>query len=275
MDQRNEPGSSRDAFRSEFDALAATVEQLQRRAASNDEEIYELRVQGAKGKRPWFRDPSVVIASLALVLSLTATVLTQLESSRARNRETRQQLTSYIRQLGDLEQNSGASSNDYLLLADEAAVLMEQVPATAIEYILVAEAFSIASEYGRAEEMFGQAERRARSLVELVTIRRGRGFVRLDSGDLEGGREEFDSALRTVESDQYRATPASVRSQLRFDTELFWLDAELRQHQCSAAREHLSRVQAYRAQAAETLRVPANLDPYRKRLAECSETASP
>lgn len=183
-------------------------------------------------------------------------------------------MTSYIQQLGDLERTSGASSNDYLLLADQAALLMRRVPATAVEYILVAEAYSVASEYGLAEQMFAEAERRAQTLVELVTIRRGMGLLRLNSGDSDWGREHFQRALRTMEASEYRDAPTSVRNQLGFDTEMLWSDAELRQQHCRAAREHLERAEAYRSTGG-IIRAPNDLDAYAKRLASCKEATSP
>jgi len=81
------------------DALRAELDELRRRVAVNDEEINLLRVKAAGNKRKWYRDPSVLVATLALAVSVATFILGQVNVISDRQIQDRNRLSALIEQL--------------------------------------------------------------------------------------------------------------------------------------------------------------------------------
>lgn len=50
--------------------LRAELDDLRRRVAVSDQQINLLQVEAAASKRPWYREPSVLVSTLALTVSV-------------------------------------------------------------------------------------------------------------------------------------------------------------------------------------------------------------
>jgi hypothetical protein len=111
--EAEQPGGSLDALRAEHN-------ELRRRMAVSDKAIDLLQVEAVRNKRKWYREPSVLVATLALVVSVGTFVVGQVNVLSDRQIQDRNQLSTLIEQLptamAQNREKPGSVANDLLLL---------------------------------------------------------------------------------------------------------------------------------------------------------------
>jgi hypothetical protein len=248
-------GAVADPARPPDDPVARTLSQL----ADLKAEVGTLRAQSRQSSRPWYREASTVVAVVALMFSIAATVYTAQESARQSDRAARTELGQLIQRLAalpkenaDLEaryaQNraawvtlSGSMNTENLALAQQAADVIRQVPdqVSATEYLAVASALELSSSYRRSEELVDAGLRVTSDLTTREGLLRLKAKLLFAGGRLDLGRARLEDAL-----DLWRDEPAQERARAHAYTEILWAGLERRAGHCPDAASHLSRAQA-------------------------------
>jgi hypothetical protein len=91
-DEAKQPVGSLDAQQTELDEVRQQV-------AANDEKTDTLQVGAPGNKRKWYREPSVLVSTLALVVSISTTIVDQTNVTSDRQIQERNRLTTLIEQL--------------------------------------------------------------------------------------------------------------------------------------------------------------------------------
>lgn len=222
--------------------LRAELARLRRQQEVNDEEIDLLQVEAARHHRKWHQDPTVLTAAVAVVISLASTLLGQYNLSSDREVQARSRLTALVQQVPQVQEKvakDGASTEGLLLIAGDAAELMEEVESSSFEKLSVAQGLLSAGEIGRAAELVEQAAAQATGLLEKVYANRFLAQVRFLTGDREGGRSAYRQALELLQQPAARSDSPLVRAFTAAYTELLWAQAEFGAGDCLAARDHL------------------------------------
>ncbi|MBV9144184.1 MAG: hypothetical protein JO115_25235 [Pseudonocardiales bacterium] len=203
--------------------------------AVNGEEIGRLQLEAAKNKRKWHRDPGVLVATLALVVSVITFIAGQLNLRSEREIQTRNQLSALIEQLPTLmaqdAQNPYSSARDSLdLIAGTAATLIDRLGAeasTPSEKNEVAYALLTRLDLVGAKRLATAAEQQATNVTDKATAEKILAAIDFEAGDAPGGRDEFRKVISTVQTPQKELDSPLVRDLLTFDTELRWISDEV------------------------------------------------
>lgn len=240
--------------------LESSVEGIRAALEQSDHEIDALQIAAARTSRPWYRDPSITVAVLALVLSITTSVVSAKHASDEERQQARAELTGFIQRLSALPRDNfelrhkygavaGANLSSMInaensLLARQAAGLMEQYPevATALEMHLVAGALNASGYSADAKRMFERAITASRNYNDELVARRGLSSVLMAVGDSIGARHQLRQALalRT----KYPDNPPWYINFSDHQTEIMWAHLENAAGNCSSAEQRLG--EAYR-----------------------------
>lgn len=233
------------------DVLRADVEELRRRVAISDEEIDLLQVEVAKNKRKWYREPSVLVATLALAVSMVAFIVGQVNIISDREIQDRNRLSALIQQLPDaiLQEQEKPSANDLvLLIAGSAAALIDRLDpenSTADEKIMVAGALieGGASDLPAAMRLATAAERQAVNAREKAAANHIIAHIDFLNGNTVSGRQVYQQAINLLQKPQDGLDSSLLRDLGTVSNELFWaLDEFALAKSCPDATEHVRRV---------------------------------
>ncbi len=271
---------------------AGSDEQLEDRLRLMKAEIDGLQVAAAERNRPWFRQPSIIISVLALVLSLASTGYGTWLAEQQHVREARAELAQLIQRLSalpkeNLELQTSYASNatvlaqlasavnaENLVLARQAADIVERrIPdhVSAIECYAVASALIFSSDFDTSRRLLELGLARANDPVSHSTLLRAHAAGLYRSGDVAAGRERMQAAR-----DIFSRYPTKVRSLVvstTAHTELYWVGLERGVGDCAEARRHLSEVRHWAAQippGPERNRVETHLRTNAQALATCA-----
>ena len=229
------------------------------RVTDLQEQVDQLKLDADKPGPPWYRQSSVLISIIALLLS-TATsyysfILTDRQSdlgSRAQLGQLVQRLTALPKENTDLAAKyandparsanlSGLINEENLVLAQQAADVIARIPhlTSAAEYLTVAHALERSENYPRSLDLIERGLQIDADPTTREGLLRLRGQVHFSSGDIALGRGALTAALG-VWPDQ----PVWQQARGNAFTELLWSGLEERAGQCRDAHLHLSRAQA-------------------------------
>lgn len=231
-----------------LDALRAELGELRRRVVVSDGEIDALQVQAAS-KRRWYRDPSVLVATLALVVSISTFAVGQVNIISDRRIQDRTHLSSLLAQLPAAEtaqyQNPVSVSNDLLLLiASTAATLIEKLgpeESTASEKSEVAYALNLAGDLPTAKQLAAVADQQATNVREKDAAERIIANIDFETGDFVGGRDTYRRIVRLLLSPQTKIDSPALRTVWAVSTEAAWVNDEISfSNTCQNATEQLN-----------------------------------
>lgn len=239
-DESGQPGRSLDALRADHD-------ELRQRVAVNDAEIGRL-LEATKNKRKWYSDPSVLIATLALVVSVITFIAGQLNLRSDRQIQTRNQLSALIEQLPTFmaqdAQNPNSTAKDSLdLIAGTAATLIGRLgteESTPSEKNEVAEVLRRRFDLVRAKLLATAAEQQSTNVNDKIWAEKILAVIDFRAGDAAGGRDEYRKAIRVARTPQKELDSPLLRDALTLDIELAWISNEvLLAKSCQDATEQL------------------------------------
>jgi tetratricopeptide (TPR) repeat protein len=138
-------------------------------------------------------------------------------------------------------QLSAAINAENSLIANQAAEVMDRIPdyVSAIEYIVVANAFSSVGIYDKAEKLLKRATEVSKDVNEEVGAIRAYAALLFASGNINAGREMFQKALNIHEKYPSRIPLFQIWTNVY--TEMQWAAAELGQRQCSESQTHITK----------------------------------
>jgi hypothetical protein len=246
--------------------LGIELDELRSHVSRNDAEISALHVAAARKTRPWYREAGTIISMLALTLSFGSTYFAQRQAQQRELHDARVELRGLLQRLSELPKEniglveqyadpnvrgtiSGYIQQENKLLAQHAAELMRRLheanPAfvTTSEYILVANALHFSYLSVESIAMFEQAVEVIRDATDGVAVYRGLAGVRFAIGDVEGGRRDFERALRIF--DEFPTPSAYQRAYTHAFTEMMWASNERVVGNCPEAQTHLARAWAH------------------------------
>jgi hypothetical protein len=256
------PGRDLDGALPLVERLGIELDELRSHVGRNDAEISALHVAAAKRARPWYREAGTIISMLALTLSFGSTYFAQRQAHQRELHDARVELRGLLQRLSELPKENIALSEQYAdpnvqgtisgyiqqenkLLAQHAAELMRRLHeanpdfVTTSEYILVANALHFSYLSVESIAMFEQAVEVIRDATDGVAVYRGLAGVRFAIGDVEGGRRDYERALRIF--DQFPTPSAYQRGYTHAFTEMMWATNERIAGHCPEARAHLAR----------------------------------
>lgn len=235
--------------------LAKLAETLDRRGA----EIDNIQIELAKKSKPFYKEPATIIAILALVASVVATVISQYSSTRDRIDEQRGRLTTVVQSLGEggglQESQDGDAIRSVALIRpalNEASFLIAALETTELrstpyEKIVVAVSYTYANEPGIAAELAAQAEAQAQAedgvLSERWDAAVTSGRALFWSNRLEEGRNAFRRALDHV-ANQSANYDSQYLAAYAYQAQESWSYAELRANRCDEAKRHSNEARA-------------------------------
>jgi tetratricopeptide (TPR) repeat protein len=239
-----------------LDAIRRELEALREQVHQNDSEIDVLQI---KAEKSWYKDASVLIALLAFLFSFGTTLVSIHRTNQQDVQAARAELRGLIQRLNalpkeNLEANkatarvdaaalSGTVSAENLLIAKQAMELIERrIPenqVTAVEYLIVANAFSSNALYDEAFRLLDRVLAVERDHNEHVWAYRLYGWSLMLKGDLQRGREMYQRALAFKE--RYPSVEPGFAEWTNGNTYAGWAMAELSAYQCHEAQERLER----------------------------------
>jgi hypothetical protein len=243
-------------------------------------EVDALQIQFMKSNKPWYRDASTIVATLAFVFSLTTTAVSyvqakhhDVEADRAALRQFTQRLLALPAEMVTVQRDyaSQPAQADYLLslkrqentaIARQAAEIIERIPdqASAVECSVVTNALISTTRDSNVTKLLDLSERRAADLFERLYVMRNRGRYVMPHDPI-AARREFNRALAATAGD--RTLTPFERAWHDSETHMYWTEVEI---DCAEARKHL----------AETIRLANTLGiqgPLRSRIA--AQTPNP
>ncbi|MGN9776523.1 hypothetical protein ACTMS0_12245 [Micromonospora sp. H33] len=255
-------------------AAAATDERL----SLLESRIAELQ-RDTRRRASWYREPSVLVAILALVLSLVSVYLTYRQGVEQKSQESRAELGQLIQRISDLSRDSVAKAedeegqavvrqpparvdNERVALAQQAADIIRRMPdeVSAHECYLVAQAFYESKRFAESREIarIGTSKRvDGITHPALYRVEAGSSFA---DGYLEEGRRAMRGAI-----DSSPSAPEEERVYNRAYNEVFWADWERKARACTEAHQHFENAkrlteqltsETYRAQMGKLVAEP-------------------
>lgn len=213
-----------------FHTLRAQHDELRRQVAASGEEIDQLQVEVAKNKRNWYRNPSVLIATLALVVSAVTFGADQFDVYSGHQRENRTRLSSLIEQLPtDQAQNPTIAGNLVSLHADSALALMDQLgpgASTASEKIQVADALVKTYDLPNGKRLAVAAEQQATTVHEKAIAEGIIADIDFQTGDAASGRDLYRRIISLFQTPQKEADSSALRNLQTANVELAWASDE-------------------------------------------------
>lgn len=233
----------------DVESLRATVEGVRR-------EVDALQNHVLKSHQPWYRTPSVLIAALALLFSFGTTFVSYQRTKQQDIHDARTELRTLILRLNALPKENleltekftakplylaglqSVLNAENALVAKQAAEVIERIPVyvSATEYLTVAYALSNSGLLDKSLQLLAKAVATARDVNDEVGARRQYGGVLFMTGNLEGGRAQFDEALKVFS--KYPSANGPFVEFTHALTHLYWSQSEAGQRQCNRAREH-------------------------------------
>lgn len=217
-----------------LDALRAEHDELRRRVAVSDEAIALLQVEAAKNKRKWNREPSVLVATLALVVSVGTFVVGQVNLITDRRIEDRNQLSTLTDQLPtaiaqNQEKPNSAANDLLLLLANNAAALIDKLgpeASTAPEKLEVVGALVASGNLRAAKRLATMAEEQSTDESATAAADRIIADVDFQIGEVAAGRDMLRRIINLLQKPQNELDSPLLRDLGTFNTEVFWAGDE-------------------------------------------------
>ncbi|MGH3547914.1 MAG: hypothetical protein ACRDQU_07320 [Pseudonocardiaceae bacterium] len=212
--------------------------------ALSDEEVDLLQVEAAASKRRWYREPSVLVAALALAVSVGTLIVGQLNVISDRGVQDRNRLSALIAQLpAAQDQGTPGSTNLVFLISSSAAALIDKLgpeASTAAEKIEVALALVAAPDLPGAKRLATAAEQQ--STNRLVKFHADEVIAEVDfqAGDVAGGREVLQRLISLLQTPQNELDSPVLRDVATVNAKLLWASDEFSfAKNCQGATEQL------------------------------------
>jgi tetratricopeptide (TPR) repeat protein len=214
-------------------------------------------VQGEKKARPWYQSPTVIIASLALIVSVVASVATILNNRSTTRYQDQQQLLILVQDLTQIPsqqvtlrrtyandpatlQNLSASIlTSEIVETEEAAQLIATLgnQAPGVEAYEVGYALSSIGNYTQAIQMFSLAASNEGNSLTLAAIYRGWAQVLYTLGELKQARAKIASAYSAA--NHATGLNRNARTDINVYTAIFQIPEEVTMHNCRYAQKQL------------------------------------
>lgn len=228
--------------------LRAELDEVRRRVAVSDEEIDLLQVEAARNKRKWYREPSVLVATFALIISIFTFVVGQVNINSERQIEDRNQLTALLAQLPtalaeNWERPNTVASDLVQLVAGSAAELIGKLPpedSTAIEKMVVAGALIEGNNMLLAQRLATAAEQQSPRGTEKAAAAVVIGRISFLTADFVGGRAAYRRAISLIQLPEAELDSPIARDFQKFNILWYWVSDELSfSKSCHDATERL------------------------------------
>tara|TARA_R110002096_G_scaffold362892_1_gene556022 strand:+ start:1768 stop:2709 length:942 start_codon:yes stop_codon:yes gene_type:complete len=187
---------------------------LENAVSTLKEEVDGLQVQFTRLRGPWYRNPSTVVAFLALLFSFGTTLVSYLKEESAKVAAAKRELRELIQQVSAIPQRNleyaadfaqypqfqtsinGLLTQENALLASQASEIMDSIPnvITSSEYLMIANALAASGINNRVQSYYEKAIVLATNANDDVTAHRNLGYYLIRSQDLEGGRAYYQKA---------------------------------------------------------------------------------
>lgn len=232
------------------------MDDLQTKIDMMSREIDALQVTVMAARKPWYKSPSVVISTLALLFSFGTTAVSfhravqdDVRSARTELRGILQRLTSLPRDNFELirkykDDVEGQSLGGYLnqehsLLARQASEIVDRFPdkITSSEYFSVAVALMASADVEKVPIYLERALAQTSDPNVKVAILRNFGFYLLNTGQASEGRRRYEQALSIWR--QYPNVTSYFKESTDALTEMYWAQTEFGVNNLEAAREHI------------------------------------
>jgi hypothetical protein len=240
-----------------------TIADIQHSISKINKELADLRTAPAKADRPWYREPSLIISFAALLFSFGTTAVSYIRTSHQDIHDARSELRTLILRLNQLPREniefskkyedaplifgaiSGLINAENALIAKQAANVITSIPGnvSATEYLSVSNALANSALTETAMKLTKLALTVTNDVNDEVGVLRFYGGMLFSTGDLEGGREKFRSALNVFS--KYPTTNQFYVETTHALTEMYWAQAESGARQCAYAKSHITQAQSH------------------------------
>lgn len=217
-----------------LEALRTALDELRRRVAVSDEGRTLCQVKADGNKSRWYREPSVLIAALALAVSVGTFVVGQVNIISDRRIQDRNQLSALIERLptvfAQVRTDPDGSGADLLfLVSGGAAALMDKLgpdASTAYEKIAVAAALSAAADLPTAKRLAIEAVRQSTNAPQKIAAGHTIADIDFQAGDFAGGRAAYQEDINLLQAPQSELDSPLLRGRQTIHEELLWANHE-------------------------------------------------
>jgi tetratricopeptide (TPR) repeat protein len=234
------------------------ISNIQSSIAVINETISTLQKSSAKVERPWFQQPTLIISLVALLFSFGTTAVSYVRSNQQDIHDARAELRTLILRLNQLPREnielakkyeddaltrgglSGMLNAENALVAKQAADVIGRIPGSvgATEYMSVSYALSQSSLLDHALKLIKLALAECNDVNDEVAVLRFYGQLLVNSGDLEGGRAKYKSALSIFS--KYPTANQYYVQMTHLLTEMYWAQSEVAARQCQFAKSRIA-----------------------------------
>jgi tetratricopeptide (TPR) repeat protein len=225
-------------------------------------EIDVLQKAALGRNKPWYKQVSVLVSILALLFSFGTTAVSLKRADRQDVHDYRAELRGLIQrivaidrantnisqastQANNAQALSASNNQEKLVLAKQAAELIEQIPSavTGLEYHAVSFALANSGEHEEALRMAREGLSVARGAIERDWLLRQYGSVQYALDRTRQGRRAYRQALNVFREDPGHAD--FFKAWQRGTTALEWALTEMGLGNCVEAKRHIDQARRY------------------------------
>ncbi|HEY0793516.1 MAG TPA: hypothetical protein VGD78_20815 [Chthoniobacterales bacterium] len=214
-------------------------------------------------EKPWYKEASTLVSSLAFIFSLGTTVVSYIRSGQQDVHAARAELQSYIEKLSSLPREyyqlqkdfqgnpqalvdlSGTMNGQLIFFSRRASEVIKQIPnqVSSTEATFVAAALFQTGTYTEGGKLAQLAIDKAKNYNDEIAADRNYGRYLLYQGRFSDGRMKLQSALEIFS--KYAENNEDVKNVSAFETEIWWAQSEAAAHQTNEVRGHMSNAAVY------------------------------
>ena len=230
---------------------------LQHQVDSLRQQVEAIEVNLLKSRQPWYRTPSVIISTMALLFSFGTTYVSYERTKQQDIHDARAELRTLILRLSALPREntelfqkygnnpqalanlSSALNAENALIAKQAAEVIERIPShvSSTEYYAVGYALGNSGLLDRSLKVLSRAVATSSDVNDEIGALRQYAATLFSAGNPEGGPEHYRKALAIFT--KYPSNNHSYIESTHALTEIYWAQMEILQRQCSYAGLHL------------------------------------
>ena len=220
-------------------------------------EVDSIQIQLAQEHGPWYKKPSNLIALVAFLFSFGTTIVSYVSAYNQDVAANHREATALIQRISKLpidafelmekykgsgpgEQLSGMINQENILLATQAANLIQRYPNTfsSTEYFAVAVALATSNIVDKVPYLFEQAIKRSESSNDYNASARAYAALLYSKGDREKGKRFYEMALSVW--DKFPEQNSYFVDSTDLVTLMYWSQAEYGAQNLVEARRHIA-----------------------------------
>lgn len=240
--------------------------ELSQEIESLKQNLSQLDLRIKDKEKPWYREASIVVATLALLFSFGTTLVSYVKSSQQEVLASRVELRELIKDITNIpkehaemllkykndpltfSQLSAQINSKNLSLSNQAAAIIGRIESSwygkdsilDIEFMTVGTSLFSSFQVEKSKPLFIEAYSRSKDVTTAASALRSLAGVHLTYRDTTLMRDSFKMAIDIFNHEKYADEPDTTKYVTNVTTEIQWAFAELQLGDCKNAFLHLN-----------------------------------